>query len=236
MANKPQVNLKFIKGYGENFKKLRETKGLTQNQLYNEIHISDKSISLIEKEQRVPTIEQINIYCEYFNVSLDYLTGRTKIANPTNQMISDYTGLSDKAIDTLIEFKEENKATWYGDTINSILENIHFCSIVIELTHLATSHNLDQKIDQFKYLVTKKEILETILNKQFSLMIDSIVKEYEPRKENAWYRMCYELALGEYQKGKLTDEQYQQILNEFNEGNFESVPDYFKSHGGADNG
>lgn len=236
MANKPQVNLKFIKGYGENFKKLREMKGLTQKQLYNEIHISDKSISLIEKEQREPTIEQINIYSEYFNVSLDYLTGRTKITNPTIQTLSELTGLSEQVIETLIKLKEENKATWYEDIIDSILKNKHFYSIVIALTDLATTNNPNHKIDGLSYIITQRELLETILNKQFSLMIDSITEEYETRKENVYTQIFYNKALNMYRNGKLTAEQYQQVLSEYEKGNFEFVPDDFNLHGGADNG
>lgn len=236
MANKPQVNLKFIKGYGNNFKKLRESKGLTQKQLAELIFISDKSISLIEKEQREPTIEQINIYSEYFNVSLDYLTGRTTISNPTIQAISEQIGLSEQVIDTLMKLKEENKATWHEDIINSILRNKHFYSIVIELTKLATSNDLDQKIDQFQYQITQKEIIDTILTKQFSLMVDSIVKEYEPLKEKVYTTIFYNAALNLYRKGRLNDKQYQEVLNEYEKGNFEFVPDGFDPHGGADNG
>ena len=120
MANKPQANLKFIKGYGKNFKELRERKGLTQKQLYEEIHISDKSISLIEKEQRKPTIEQINIYSEYFGASLDFLTGRTNIANSTTQMVSEYIGLSKEAIEALQEMNR--KPDIEEDEINRILD------------------------------------------------------------------------------------------------------------------
>lgn len=75
-------NLQYYRGFGENIKKLRNRKKLTQKELADKLGISDKSISLIETEEREPTIEQINAYREYFSVSLEYLTGKTHAVNP----------------------------------------------------------------------------------------------------------------------------------------------------------
>lgn len=75
-------NLQYYRGFGENLKKLRNRKKLTQKELADKLGISDKSISLIETEEREPTIEQINAYREYFSVSLEYLTGKTHAVNP----------------------------------------------------------------------------------------------------------------------------------------------------------
>lgn len=101
MANRPQETLNFKKGYGENFKKLRESRKLTQTELAEQIGYTNRTISLIEKEERKPTIEQLNIFCDKFNVSLDYLTGRTNTPYPDIQLVSEYTGLSEKAVDII---------------------------------------------------------------------------------------------------------------------------------------
>lgn len=104
MANRAQVKLKFYDGYGENFKALREKEGLTLSELGEQLFYSDKTISMIENESRLPTIEQLNRYIEKFNVSLDYLTGRTKAMTSDLQMICEYTGLSEAAVRKLHEF------------------------------------------------------------------------------------------------------------------------------------
>ena len=75
-------NLQYYRGFGENLKKLRNRKKLTQKELADKLGISDNSISLIETEEREPTIEQINAYREYFSASLEYLTGKTHAVNP----------------------------------------------------------------------------------------------------------------------------------------------------------
>lgn len=76
MANVAQAKL-CVKGYGKNFKALRENAKLTQEQLGDILHYSYKTISNIESEQRPPTNEQLLRYKNHFNVSLDYLTGHT---------------------------------------------------------------------------------------------------------------------------------------------------------------
>jgi len=63
--------------FSERVKSLRETHKLTQKELAEIINMSDKSISLIENSWRAASIEVMFSLADYFNVSLDYLTGRT---------------------------------------------------------------------------------------------------------------------------------------------------------------
>lgn len=137
MANKPQENLEYIKGYGENFKKLRESRGLTQKQLAELLFISDKSISFIEKEYREPTIGQVNIYRDYFDVPLDYLTGRTKAFSVTAQLISEYTGLSEESVlnlqrKTHFAPNGEPDNEWI-ETLDKFIQSDNFTSLINEL-------------------------------------------------------------------------------------------------------
>ena len=168
MANVPQAKLKFYKGYGENFKKLREMKGLTQKQLYDKTHISDKSISLIEKEKREPTIEQINIYSEYFGASLDYLTGRTAITNPTVQMISEYTGISENAISSLKALTTSEKGV--SEVIEAILKNKYFEEAILDIIHLLT-YPTDKPENYFEFeghSIETKKFLRSSVNDELS--------------------------------------------------------------------
>lgn len=101
MANKPQTRLNFYKGYGKNFKRIRIENNLTLESLSEIINFSVKTISAIENESRVPTIEQLNIYTEKFNVPLDFLTGRIKTMSIDISLICEYTGLSENAVKLL---------------------------------------------------------------------------------------------------------------------------------------
>lgn len=112
--NKPQENLEYKKGYGANFANLRKKefngeKNFTVRELGNELGISYTTISLIEKEERFPTVAHVKAYKDFFNVSLDYLVGETNVIQPSLQAVCEYTGLSEKAINVLTAFKELNE-------------------------------------------------------------------------------------------------------------------------------
>lgn len=62
-------------------KYLRLEKGLTQTELGKVLNLSQRAISHYESGQRFPDEELLNLIADYFNVSVDYLLGRTKIKN-----------------------------------------------------------------------------------------------------------------------------------------------------------
>ena len=58
-------------------RELRETAGLSQNRLGKLAGIQQASINRYEHGQAVPSPKALLWYAEYFDVSLDYLFGRT---------------------------------------------------------------------------------------------------------------------------------------------------------------
>ncbi len=64
--------------YGERLKELRETYHLSQAQLALDLGTNQQSISRYEKELIEPNIAMIVKICDYFQVSADYLLGRTE--------------------------------------------------------------------------------------------------------------------------------------------------------------
>jgi len=65
-------NLKKI--IGENLSDLRKKEKLTQLELAEKFNYSDKSISKWEKGETLPDIEVLQELCDFYGVSLDYLT------------------------------------------------------------------------------------------------------------------------------------------------------------------
>ena len=86
---------------------LNETK---QKDLAAVLGVKDNVISYFCSGARTPNIEQLNLLSDYFNVSLDYLVGRSDIKTPNADIraVCEYTGLSEKAIDTLHMIKCHN--------------------------------------------------------------------------------------------------------------------------------
>ncbi len=66
-----QMNLTF----GEKIRNLREELNLNQSQLGKELQMTQRKISYIECGKYEPSIEDIILFCQFFEVSSDYLIG-----------------------------------------------------------------------------------------------------------------------------------------------------------------
>ena len=94
---------------------------------------------MIETETRPPTIDQINAYSDFFNISVDYLTGRTKAKSPDIQMICEFTGLSEKSVIALRDFNDNFKQPENSGVINyidSIFSSSDFYQILINCNNI----------------------------------------------------------------------------------------------------
>lgn len=56
---------------------LRKNKGVSQKTLASEFDISDAAITMMEKGKRLPSFDVLCALADYFDVSLDYLVGRS---------------------------------------------------------------------------------------------------------------------------------------------------------------
>ncbi|AUM89149.1 transcriptional regulator [Clostridium botulinum] len=64
--------------FGDRLKELREEKELTQEELGKLLNVSRQTVSGYEAENIEPNINNLVRLADIFNVSLDYLLGRTK--------------------------------------------------------------------------------------------------------------------------------------------------------------
>lgn len=67
---------------GNRIKILREEKGLKQEDLAKEMSVSPSTIGMYEINKREPNNELVLKLAEFFNVSTDYLLGKSDIRNP----------------------------------------------------------------------------------------------------------------------------------------------------------
>lgn len=74
--------------FGNIFKALREEKGLTQQELVDlfnkQYHykFGKSAISQYENNKRIPEVEVLQKWAEFFQVGIDYLLGNSDIRNP----------------------------------------------------------------------------------------------------------------------------------------------------------
>lgn len=65
--------------FASRLRNLRENIGLTQEELGKKINLVKSNISMYEKGNRIPNVEILEQMSELFDVSIDYLLGRTDI-------------------------------------------------------------------------------------------------------------------------------------------------------------
>jgi transcriptional regulator with XRE-family HTH domain len=88
---------------GKIIRKLRLEKGITQNELSNYLGLTPKMVSFYELGERFPPYDIILKLADYFNVSTDYLLGRSTIKN-AEELLTDYSSLSEHSKKDLEEF------------------------------------------------------------------------------------------------------------------------------------
>ncbi|MCO4288403.1 helix-turn-helix domain-containing protein [Clostridioides difficile] len=111
---------------GNRIKELRIEKDVTQKELATFLGLTPKMISFYEKEERFPPHDIILKISEFFNVSTDYLLGKSnereindfieKLDSPEDikNMLKIFTELSEEAQDRMLSiakvFLEEEKS------------------------------------------------------------------------------------------------------------------------------
>ena len=58
---------------GKNLTELRKQKGLTQFEVAEKFHYSDKSVSKWENGDTLPDVETLEEICEFYGVTLDFI-------------------------------------------------------------------------------------------------------------------------------------------------------------------
>ena len=64
--------------FPERLTELRKSRGLTQKQVYEAVGMSPIGYQRYEYGEREPAFSKLIALADYFDVSLDYLTGRTE--------------------------------------------------------------------------------------------------------------------------------------------------------------
>ena len=64
--------------FGEKIRLLREEKELNQTELGREVQMTQRKISYIECGKYEPSMEDVRLFCKFFQISADYLLGFPK--------------------------------------------------------------------------------------------------------------------------------------------------------------
>ncbi|KPU42131.1 HTH-type transcriptional regulator ImmR [Oxobacter pfennigii] len=95
--------------FGERLKEIRIESKLTQEELGDMVGVSGNTISKYETGDREPSLDILTRIANYFNVSLDYLLGRTDLTTPPY---------------TINAIKTKSEAKYFDLIIKIIINNI----------------------------------------------------------------------------------------------------------------
>lgn len=94
----------------ERLRECRKKKGVKQSEVADQLSVHRSIISYYESGTRKPSLEALIMLADFYNVSLDYLVGRTDAPTTDRDLraVCDYTGLSDRAIEKLHQYTLRN--------------------------------------------------------------------------------------------------------------------------------
>ena len=127
--------------FGKRLRKLRNQKKLSQKDFGLLFGLAESTIGMYERDARNPDLDTIGIFADYFEVSTDYLLGRTDNAAIINYNIidSEKNGLS--AIDTsglseyqlaVLEWAFNREHAHFSNRKEDVLEMLEMFEVMYE--------------------------------------------------------------------------------------------------------
>lgn len=74
---------------GQIIKDLRKEKRITQTDLAHGVHVTQQTVTAWESGRAIPNANTLDAIANFFNVSADYLLGRSKVKNPQSRDLDD---------------------------------------------------------------------------------------------------------------------------------------------------
>lgn len=114
--------MNIVEKCGKRIQELRLEFGLSQEEFAQKVGISRPALSNYERGLRSPDIATLQIIATEFNIPIEYIIGTSDIKshNENIKMICEFTGLSEKAVNTL----KKHKTTIILKLINYLIETI----------------------------------------------------------------------------------------------------------------
>jgi len=168
---------------------LRQELGINQAELGSVVGVSPDAVSSWERGKRFATLEVLVALADYFNVNLDYLTGRSNVRDLT---LAEKLNLSDKAIENLIAKVRhcstdiEADTAQYRQCVDKILSSEEFIRLACLLADYANTDkdvtDADRVDDDEKLFLNsnyltkdaKIDLAELRLNRQWQALVNDV--------------------------------------------------------------
>lgn len=165
---------------------LREEMGVSQATLASILGVSKSTIGLYETGDTLPDIKTADQLASYFEVTADYLIGRTAVKSECAEIrtMCDYSGLSELAIEELHDLKLEPDMACIS-VLNRLLENETFEYLLSYIDYAGRTlreakrvHGKEPYIEDFRELSKAVDEVQATMTR-VGLINYKLVDEYE---------------------------------------------------------
>lgn len=112
-----------MEGFKDRLKALRSQRHISQKELADKMGINKQTISQYERGVRNPDLEMLSLLCDYFNVSADFILGKTDVTprflNSKELALLDGGPLSDDEISMIVAYR--NASDGRRDAVRALL-------------------------------------------------------------------------------------------------------------------
>ncbi len=212
---------------GNKIRVLRENKKETQDDLKKVLNFNNRQqVSYIERGDRLPTLEQIGILAQHYNVTTDYLLGLSAVATNDADLkaVCDYTGLEKDTI----QFFFENKNLKASDgSVHTTLNKsfIDFIELFINMERSMPSHCIGYETLREDTTAYIELLEETILDSKLKSEEDILLLKEKVEQINDTINSCkyvlskyFSISLDQFSvsnSGNLKFTDLQNLENEF---------------------
>lgn len=184
-----------------------------QKELANYLGVTDNTISYFCSGKRTPNTAQIGLIADFFNVSADYLLGRTDAWTTDNKLkfVCEYTGLSEEAVQALCviksDFQELKEQQDHFLNVPSEFVNVFISGGTLHVLSLYAAQFLIAIMEQIETHKLAIDILKTdCVDKEEKIgLIDSTLKEALDQQDLTLFRIqktvldYFESFMGDYE-------------------------------------
>lgn len=215
--------------FGENLRKARKEKCKfkTQEAFAEAFGCNIESVRNWEQGRTVPETGTLFRLADFLDCDLDYLIGR--IDKPTHDIkfISDELRLSEEAVEKLQRIASRDRANGLSETLSRFIMNDNF-EYLLALMNTSIGGEIETGLPMRSHVsVAKQAVINNEARSIFDQIERDVVAKATPLTDE---RIHYGFVYGLHAEGKISDEQLQEIIEQYDSGNFEySTPEILES-------
>ena len=140
-----------------------------------------------------PKLSVVCNLCELLDCDIDYLLGNIDVPRHETADIMASTGLSEKAVDTVLTLRRNNQIDWGLDTLNFMLQSQNIEDFLYFMTAFSISG--EATVESYPVRIKRKDIFQMKINDEIKRIADNLVQFNNGKPD---YRHLYNLYLGYY--------------------------------------